>query len=91
MTYVIRYSAQIDFARFSKLPKTDRKRLKKAIEEKLTTRPELFGKPLRQSLKGCRSLRVGEYRIIYRITGKTVEVLLFGHRSVIYEDGQDIL
>ncbi len=91
MTYVIRYSEHIDLARFAKLPASDRKRLKKAIESKLTTHPEVFGKPLRQSLKGCRSLRVGEYRVIYRIAGKVVEVLLFGHRSIVYEDMQDIL
>ncbi len=91
MTYVIRYSTQIDFTRFAKLPASDRKRIKRAIEDKLTTRPEIFGKPLRQSLKGCRSLRVGKYRVIYRIIGRTVEVLLFGHRSVMYKEGQDIL
>lgn len=91
MIYVIRYSTQIDFKRFAKLPKSDRKRIKKAIENKLTLHPEIFGKPLRQSLKGCRSLRVGDYRVIYRIIGRTVEVLLFGHRSVIYKEGQDVL
>ncbi len=91
MTYVIRYSTQIDFARFAKLPKSDRRRMKKAIEDKLTTHPEIVGKPLAQSLKGCRSLRVGDYRVIYRIVERTVEVLLFDHRSVIYKEGQDIL
>lgn len=91
MTYVIRYSTQIDFVRFAKLPKSDRKRIKKAIENKLTLRPEIFGKPLRQSLKGCRSLRVGDYRVIYKIVGRTVEVLLFGHRSMIYKEGQHVL
>lgn len=91
MTYVIRYSAHIDLKRFVKLPKTDRIRIKKAIEQKLTTKPELYGKPLRQSLEGCRSLRVGPYRVIYRITGTFVDILLFGHRSTIYKEGEDIL
>jgi len=44
-----------------------KKQIKKAIEQKLTTKPEVFGKPLRRSLKGYRSLRVGDYRVIFRI------------------------
>ncbi|MBM3231496.1 type II toxin-antitoxin system RelE/ParE family toxin [Candidatus Peregrinibacteria bacterium] len=91
MTYILRYSAEIDFRRFAKLPKKDRVRIRKAIEQKLTTHPEIFGKPLRQSLKGCRSLRVGSYRVVYRIVGRTVEVLLFGHRSGMYEEGEVVL
>jgi len=91
MTYTIRYSEKIDLKRFVKLPKSDRERIKKAIENKLTTHPEIFGKPLRQSLEGCRSLRVGSYRVIFKIVGQTVKILLFGHRSTIYKEGQDIL
>ncbi len=59
-----------------------------AIEEKLLTRPELFGKPLRHSLKSCRSLRVGDYRVIYQIVQKTVRVLIIGHRSDVYEEAE---
>lgn len=52
-----------------------------AIGEKLRERPEVFGKPLRQSLRGCRSLRVGDYRVVFRINKKTVYVLGIIHRS----------
>lgn len=31
------------------------------------------------------------HRVIYRIVGRTVEVLPFGHRSMIYKEGQHIL
>lgn len=61
-------------------------RVKKAIEEKLTRNPVEFGKPLRYSLKGCRRLRVGDYRVIYTIDGKTVLIVKIGHRKEIYED-----
>jgi mRNA-degrading endonuclease RelE of RelBE toxin-antitoxin system len=50
------------------------------------TEPDLFGKPLRKSLLGFRSLRVGEYRVIFLIKGKTVEVYMIAHRSRVYED-----
>lgn len=86
MTYLIRYSADIDWKAFRKLPRDDRMRLKNAVERKLMTDPLTFGKPLRKSLFGCRSLRVGEYRIIFRVEKRIVEILLFGHRANVYQD-----
>lgn len=56
-----------------------------AIETKLLTQPNIFGKPLRQSLKGCRSLRVGDYRIVFQIEQKIVRILAVIHRSSNYK------
>ena len=44
------------------------------------------GKALKHTLKGCYSLRVGMYRIIYTVDHKiiTVHVLDIGHRRDIY-------
>ena len=67
------------------LPSFDKGRIKKAIENKLSTNPEIFGKPLRRSLKGYRKLRVGDYRIIYRIEGIKVKIFYIGHRSIVYQ------
>ena len=86
MTFTIHYGTLIDWKKFRKLPSNDKHRLKQAIEQKLMNDPLHFGKPLRQSLKGHRSLRVGEYRIIYRVEKEVVEILLFGHRSNVYSD-----
>lgn len=91
MSYEIRYSENLDWKRFDKLPRKEKERIKRAIEEKLSVRPEIFGKPLRQSPSGCRSLRVGDYRVIFRITGTMVEIVLFGHRSTIYNESEGIL
>jgi len=60
-------------------------RIKKTIEDKLFYNPEIFGKPLRGSLKNFRSLRVGDYRVIYLIEKKTVLVVVIEHRSVVYK------
>lgn len=68
-----------------KLSNLDKNRIKKAIENKLAISPEIFGKPLRRSLKGYRKLRVGDYRAIYRIEGKKVKIFYIGHRSVVYK------
>lgn len=67
-----------------KLSPSDKNRIKKAIEDKLITRPELFGKPLRHSLKGYRKLRVGDYRVIYHIENLKVKIFCIAHRSIVY-------
>ena len=74
-----------------KLSEQDRKRIKKAIEGKLSTAPEQFGKPLRRSLKGYRKLRVGDYRIIFHIEKKNVMILAIQHRSVVYKQSEQQL
>ena len=62
-----------------------RDKIKFAIEEKLTIAPDFFGKPLRRSLKGYRKLRVGDYRVVFRINGNKIYVLAIMHRSIIYK------
>lgn len=70
----------------SKLSQTWKNKIKVAIENKLTTKPETFGKPLRRSLKGYRKLRVGDYRVIFRVERKTIKVLAILHRSIVYKE-----
>lgn len=62
-----------------------KERVRKAIEEKLTSAPEYYGKPLRQSLRGYRKLRVGAYRVVFRIEDDTIYILAILHRSVVYK------
>jgi|SRR3989338_1752449 len=58
--------------------------IKNAIERKLTTHPDVHGKPLRRSLKGYRALRVGDYRVIFRIEKRSIKILAILHRSDAY-------
>lgn len=59
--------------------------IKKQIEKKLVSHPEVFGKPLRDSLFGYRSLRVGDYRVIFRIILPTqVKIIVIQPRSKVY-------
>lgn len=69
-------------------PKT-RKLIKYAIEAELVLDPHVVGLPLKRSLKGYWKLRVGEYRIIYRIVGRKIFVVCVGHRSSVYAVVQD--
>jgi len=61
-------------------------RIKKAIESKLAVAPEIYGEPLRGTLKQSWKLRVGDWRIGYIIVKKIVKIIIIGHRSRIYEE-----
>lgn len=44
------------------------------------------GKALRGEFEGLRSLRVGQFRIVYRVAGRRIiEIVTAGPRKVIYE------
>ena len=70
------------------LPRLDaevRARIRKAIESRLSTDPAKYGKPLRFTLKGLWSLRVGGRRVICHIAADEVWILKIGHRRDVYE------
>ena len=83
--YKVEYLESVVKDDISKLPKAERKRIKQAIEERLTQDPVRFGKPLHYSLKGCRRMRVGHYRIIFKLETKTILIVKIGHRKEIYK------
>lgn len=61
-------------------------RVREAIEKRLMTNPIYFGKPLRYSLSGLRRLRVGDWRVIFKISEneKTVKIVAVKHRREVY-------
>ena len=63
-----------------------RERIRKAIETRLMAAPQDYGTPLRKTLAGYWKLRVGDYRVVFRIGKSTVHVLGIRHRKSIYED-----
>lgn len=68
----------------AEIPGNIKGRIRRAIETRLLADPISYGLPLRKSLHGHRKLRVGDYRIIYRIHGKNVIILKVGHRKDVY-------
>lgn len=69
------------------IPRLDqfwRHEIRDAVRAKLLTQPQLFGKPLRGTLKGCRTLRVGDYRIVFKIDRKAIHIVAIIHRSTDY-------
>ena len=63
---------------------SEKRRIQRAIETKLVESPVRFGKPLQHSLSGLRFLRVGDHRVVFKIQGEEIVVLLIAHRSVVY-------
>lgn len=62
-----------------------KERVKKAVVAKLTSRPDIFGKPLRSSLKGYWALRIGDYRLVFRLEKRLVKIFIIEHRSRVYQ------
>lgn len=86
MSYKIEYLESVVREDIPSISPPNQKRIKKAIEERLATNPIEYGKPLQYSLKGCRRLRVGDYRVVFKIEEpETILILKIGHRKEVYE------
>jgi mRNA interferase RelE/StbE len=86
MLFTLRYHPAV---RTDDLPLIDRKmrdRIRKAIEERLQTLPHEYGEPLRKTLKGYWKLRVGDYRVVFKIMKSEVWILGIRNRKEIYKD-----
>jgi len=84
MRYHILYHPAVRKKDLPVIPSSMKKRIKRAIEQRLLVEPLIYGQALKRSLKGYRKLRVGDYRIIYRIEGHSIIVLKIGHRKEVY-------
>lgn len=74
------------------IPKLDppvKRRIRAAIERKLTAAPESFGKPLAYTRAGLWSLRVGPWRVVYALRGEEIWILRIGHRREVYRNLED--
>jgi mRNA interferase RelE/StbE len=86
MPFTLRYHPAV---RVEDLPLIDRKtkdRIRKAIEERLQTAPHDYGEPLLKSLKGYWKLRVGDYRVVFKVIKSEVWILGIRHWKSIYRD-----
>ena len=76
------HEVRADIARINEKLKT---RIRKAIETRLAVAPQQYGEPLRKTLKGYWKMRVGDYRIVFKITGNEILILAILHRKTVYE------
>ena len=82
--WTLRYAASAVRA-LKRLDPQVRRRVRAALDE-LVNEPER-GKPLQLTLRGLRSWRTGDFRIVYRIVEERIEILVIaiGHRRQVYD------
>ena len=85
MPYTLRYHPEVAEDDVPDIPANLRQRVARAIRTRLTVNPERYGTPLRGSLRGYWKLRVGDYRVIFKIVGSEVWILAILHRRAVYE------
>lgn len=85
MSYTIEYHIQVQKEDIPGLPKKIKTLIQSRIKDRLLEHPEIYGKPLRKDLKNYRKLRIGDYRIVFKIVGQKIRILTIDHRSRIYQ------
>jgi mRNA interferase RelE/StbE len=85
--YKIIYLPKVIKNQLPSITKSMRERILKAVGEKLSSNPLEFGKPLKGDLKNHRRLRIGDYRVIYKVDQDIITVLIIeiDHRKDVYE------
>lgn len=83
--YQITYHELVVSEDIKKLWGKEKMIIKNAIESKLTVSPEIFWIPLRNSLKWYRKLRVGDYRVIFKLEFNFIKIFAIKNRSVVYD------
>ncbi|MBI4231277.1 MAG: type II toxin-antitoxin system RelE/ParE family toxin [Planctomycetes bacterium] len=82
MTWTVVFHPKVLEKDLPRIPRAEQEKIVRAIERRLGLAPESYGKPLRPPLSAFRRLRVGDYRVIYRVERSRVivQVLCVGIR-----------
>ena len=86
MPYALRYHPWVAENDVPEIPANLRRRLARSIHGRLTTAPQHYGVPLKGSLKGYWKLRVGDYRVVFKIAASAVWILTILHRKAVYDE-----
>ncbi len=84
MSFELKYHPDVRAVDIPLINSKLRRRIKKAIETRLIIAPHQYGEPLRKTLKGYWKLRVGDYRVVFKIVESEVWVLGIIHRKDVY-------
>jgi mRNA interferase RelE/StbE len=85
VSFELRYHPDVKSIDIPLLDEKLKTRIRNAIEKRLTTAPHLYGEPLQKTLRGYWKLRVGDYRVIFKIMKEEVWILGIIHRKKVYE------
>lgn len=83
MPFELRYHPDVKSIDMPLLDEKLKTRIRNAIEKRLTTAPHLYAEPLRKTLRGYWKLRVGDYRVIFKMMKEEVWILGIIHRKKI--------
>ena len=84
MIYKLKYHPDVKRSDLPEIDAKNRNMIKRAIEKRLATHPETYGKPLQRTLKGYWKLRVGDYRIVFKVSSDDILILGIIHRKEVY-------
>jgi mRNA interferase RelE/StbE len=85
MPFALVYHPEVKARDIPALNRDMSKRIQRAIETRLTTEPERYGEPLRRTLKGYWKLRVGDYRVVFKVVKTEVVIFAIINRRDIYQ------
>ena len=85
MAYKVVYKKSVN-RDLKQLPKEEARHILDRIEDELTKNPE-SNPLLKGRFSSLRSLRIGDYRVIYAVMDAGVLVLRIGHRRDVYKGG----
>ena len=85
VAYTLKYHPSVKNEDLPKLDRAHAARIRRAIETRLLIAPQDYGEPLRRTLKGFWKLRVGDYRVVFRVKGEEILILGILHRKEVYE------
>ncbi len=88
MTWTVTYHHEVQDD-LDNLGKAKARRILKVINDRIINgSPDKTGKPLSGNLANCRRIRSGSYRIVYKIDGEKIEVLVLAigprHNKEVY-------
>ena len=84
MAFTVLWHPDVVTKDLSRVDQHLRARMLRAVEQRLSTEPAQYGKPLSGSLQTYRRLRVGDFRIVFRVHGSEVWVFAVIHRKDVY-------
>lgn len=80
----IRYHPKVKNEDIPRLSSNISTRIENAIQNRLMVNPIKYGLYLRGSLKGYRKLRVGDWRIIFKVVDNEIRIIAIGNRRKNY-------
>ena len=82
----IKYHPKVKSEDIPRLSSNIAVRIENVIKKRLIVNPIKYGFYLHGSLKGYRKLRVGDWRVIYRIVdNKEIRIIAIGNRKDVYK------